>query len=57
MNYYQSNSSTLISEQNMNDDILDATHLDYRIIYQIEDESQVVRVVKIRHRSEIYRRQ
>lgn len=41
----------------MNDDILDATHLDYRIIYQIEDESQVVRVVKIRHRSEIYRRQ
>lgn len=29
----------------------------YRIIYQVEDESQVIRVVKIGHRSEIYRRQ
>lgn len=30
---------------------------DYRIIYRVEDDSQVVRVVKIAHRSEIYRRQ
>lgn len=30
---------------------------DYRIIYQVKDESKVVRVVKIGHRSEIYRRQ
>jgi mRNA interferase RelE/StbE len=30
---------------------------DYRIIYIVEDESKVVRVVKIAHRSEVYRRQ
>ena len=30
---------------------------DYRIIHKVEDESKVVRVVKIGHRSEIYRRQ
>lgn len=29
---------------------------DYRIIYQVEDEYQVIRVVKIGHRSEIYRK-
>jgi len=28
---------------------------DYRILYEIDDESKVVRVMRVRHRSEAYR--